>query len=232
MNNLDIDIQDLSIINEFASDTQDFIFDNKHRAWDGFVYFTDGIGTFADSDGRTFEIKKSTLVLLRAGESYSFNVKAGYRYVTSAYKIIGCENSTNLLPKVVQCSERESLILENVYKMWRQRKPYSRLSCKIQSLELYLELFKTFSLNLAFFNAPFSQVSASIIALFSNLLFLLCAIFNLSSASDLIISFVFLFLSKLIDCFIIPLSLSKSLTTILFLCIYNFFMSFLFSIIS
>ena len=147
MNNLDIDILDLSIINEFASETQDFIFENKHRAWDGFVYFTDGAGIFTDSCGKVFEIKKSSLVLLRAAESYSFRVKSGYRYITSAYKIADCENSSGLLPKVIQCSEREDLILENIYKTWQQRKLYSKLNCKIQILTLYLELFKTYCLD-------------------------------------------------------------------------------------
>ncbi|MBE6645621.1 MAG: helix-turn-helix transcriptional regulator [Ruminococcaceae bacterium] len=142
MNDLNISISDIAVINEFSSDSEDFKFTHADRKWSGFVYFTEGEGNFCILGGESFKIKKSSLVLLKAGDSYSFSIKAGYRYIASAYRILDNDNSLALLPKVLECSESENLLVSKIYKSWQQRKNYSLLSCKIDILTLYLELFK------------------------------------------------------------------------------------------
>ena len=142
MNNLNIDISDIAVINEFNSDNEDFKFTQKNRNWDGFVYFDEGKGHFSFLNGVSFEIKKSTLILLKAGDSYSFSVEAGYHYIASAYKTYDKDNALDILPKVTECSETENIIISNVFNSWQQHKNYSLLNCKIHILSLYLELFK------------------------------------------------------------------------------------------
>ena len=144
MNSWDINVTDIAIINQFSSTDNEFRFENNHRKWDGFVYFAEGEGSFRDSEGNDFEIKKSSLVLLRADDSYSFSVKPGYRYIVSAYSLSDRENALSRLPKVISCTETEGIIIENIYHSW-QRKAWSSLNCKIQILSLYLELLKKYS---------------------------------------------------------------------------------------
>ena len=142
MGDINIDIADIAAINEFHSSELGFQFKLKDRRWDGFVYFNEGSGIFHDGNGSDFEIKKSSLILLKAGDSYSFSINPGYRYIASAYKITNAEKSLGDLPRIIQCAEAEGLIIEEIYKSWQQRKKCSFLNCKIQILTLYLELFK------------------------------------------------------------------------------------------
>jgi len=142
MGDINIDIADIAAINEFHSSELGFQFKLKDRRWDGFVYFNEGSGIFHDGNGSDFEIKKSSLILLKAGDSYSFSINPSYRYIASAYKITNAEKSLGDLPRIIQCAEAEGLIIEEIYKSWQQRKNCSFLNCKIQILTLYLELFK------------------------------------------------------------------------------------------
>ena len=145
MGDINIDIADIAAINEFHSSALGFQFRHTDRRWDGFVYFNEGSGTFYHGNGSVFEIKKSSLILLKAGDSYSFSINPGYRYIASAYKITNAEKSIEVLPRIIQCTEDEGLMIEKIYKSWQQRKNYSFLNCKIQILTLYLELFKRYS---------------------------------------------------------------------------------------
>lgn len=147
MKDLNIEVSEIAIINEFSSENEKFQFSHSKRKWYGFVYFTEGKGVFTLSTGEKYEIKSSTLILLSLNDSYSFSIEAGYRYIASAYMLSDKDNSLELLPRVCYCSEAEDLIVSSIYKSWQQHKVYSPLSCKIHILSLYLELFKKYSLN-------------------------------------------------------------------------------------
>ena len=138
----DIDISNIAAINEFLSD-EPFSFEIRSRRWDGFVYFDKGEGSFVDSEGRAYEIKNSTLFLLRAGESYSISLSSGYHYIASAYKILSSgDNAAYDLPRVVDCDDGIKALVTNIFRSWKKPNEYSVLNCKIQILSLYLELFK------------------------------------------------------------------------------------------
>ena len=138
----DIDIANIAAINEFSAD-EPFSFDIRARKWDGFVYFDKGDGSFTDSSGVVYEIKNATLFFLRAGESYSISLSAGYHYIASAYRILPeGENAVSELPRAVACNENEGLLVADIFRSWQKRGEYSSLSCKINILSLYLELFK------------------------------------------------------------------------------------------
>lgn len=139
-NIIDIEIGEIAVINEFSSEFE-FKFRLKNRKWDGFVYFDEGEGFFHSENGEMIQIKRSTLIFLRAGDSYYIQLEPGYHYIASAYMITK-DKSMNIssLGRSVICNASEGATVKNIYDSWKIQTKSSLMNCKIALLSLYLEL--------------------------------------------------------------------------------------------
>ena len=141
---IDINIDKICAINEFCS-SNELKFRHRDRRWDGFVYFDEAEGLFIPDGEEPVEIKNSTLLFLNVHDSYSIYLKSGYRYISSAYKLIGDERGTlSALARLVICSKSEGALINSIYRTWCENGRYSAMDCKIQILSLYLGFIKRY----------------------------------------------------------------------------------------
>ena len=141
-NCLDIQIEDIQIIAE-KSESEEFLFDCRDRAHDGFVYFIEGDGMFYTVDTTlSLPVMDGMLFFLRRGDSYRFRVARGCRYVTSAFRLSGEALGTadTPFPFGVLVSGREELAILQMVREWESRREASYMRCKIAILSLYTDL--------------------------------------------------------------------------------------------
>ena len=140
---MDINIDDIKIIAE-KSESEEFLFDCRDRAHDGFVYFIKGDGTM-DTVGTTLSlpVMDGMIFFFRRGDSYRFRVAAGCRYVTSAFRLSGPSLGTaeTPFPFGVLASGREELAILQMVREWESRRAASYMRCKTAILSLYTDLF-------------------------------------------------------------------------------------------
>ena len=140
---LKLDIGNIYIIVE-KSDNKRFVYNCEQREWDGFVYLANGNGFFSDSKGRKFPIKDSSLILLNANEKYTFEIEAGYSYITSAFDWKDTSPSVlSSMPKVLDCNPEQRTLIEYLCRRWQIHQCDSYMKCKISLLELYLGIVKS-----------------------------------------------------------------------------------------
>ena len=141
---IDINIDKICAINKFCS-SNELKFTHRDRRWDGFVYFDEAEGLFIPDGEEPVEIKNSTLIFLNVRDSYSIYLKSGYRYISSAYKLIRDERGTlSALARRVICSKSEGALISSIYRTWCENGRYSAMDCKIQILSLYLGFIKRY----------------------------------------------------------------------------------------
>ena len=140
---MNINIDDILIIAEKA-EKDEFRFDCRDRAHDGFVYFIKGDGEFTVADTTlTLPVMDGMIFFLRRGDSYRFRVDAGCRYVTSAYRLSGPSLGAAYAPFPFGALVfgKEELLIERMVREWESRREASYMRCKIAILSLYTEMF-------------------------------------------------------------------------------------------
>lgn len=140
---MDIEIDGIRIIAEKA-EAEHFHFDCRNREYDGFVYFIKGEGELCAWDAAvTLPVCDGMLFWFRRGDSYRFRVKAGCRYITSAYCI--CRDEADSIPSraptAMLASGEQGLAIKQLAREWESHRPTSYMRCKIGLLSLYTELF-------------------------------------------------------------------------------------------
>ncbi len=140
---MNINVDDIAIIAE-KSEAEEFDFECRDRAHDGFVYFIEGEGSLSFS-GTTLShpVFPGLIFFFRRGDSYRFRVGAGCRYVTASYRLFGEELGAAYAPFPfgVLASEREELAILQMAREWESRRAASYMKCKIAILSLYTDLF-------------------------------------------------------------------------------------------
>lgn len=128
----------------YKKETAPFRFDNPCRAWDGFVLFTDGAGTFTGPDGEDVAFTPGTLLLLRKYDRYRIFSPGGCSYVATAYDLSGVyAEESDVLPRVTVCPENLYGDVVNMAKKWQRQQWDSHLHCRAVLLRLYLELLRS-----------------------------------------------------------------------------------------
>ena len=121
-----------------------FSFKNEKRAWDGFVMFTDGNGTYTDSKGSSYAISKGTIIFLNLGDKYEIKSVDSCSYVTSGL-FFTKESSEFLsqLPPTMSCTPKQVSEICEICKLWQTHRWDSLLLCKIKIMSLYLDLYRS-----------------------------------------------------------------------------------------
>ena len=147
MNGFDLNIEEIRIIIR-KREKGVFDFSTPGRKEDGFVFFTDGDGTFFDGDRREYPVSAGTLVLLRKGEPYRFFCPPGCEYVTSACAFSPVSEETlKRLPRTAVCTPEETGRILETERLWQSQREDALLACRIGLLDLYRMLLS---------HAPFS----------------------------------------------------------------------------
>ncbi|MBE6688059.1 MAG: helix-turn-helix domain-containing protein [Ruminococcaceae bacterium] len=143
-NAIDFYINNILTIIRKSGGSEGFVFDCPRREADGFVYFTKGNGTFTDESGHAYSVGDSTLVLLKIGDKYRFDIVGEYSYITSAFSFMAKDNDTFApLPKVITCSKSQEYEIEEILDHWQSRNLDSYMRCKLCILNFYLDLMSS-----------------------------------------------------------------------------------------
>lgn len=138
----DIRIGKISIVVQKA-ETPAFVFNCKERMGDGFIFVTDGNGTFTDASGE-YPISKHSVMLLQKGERYTFKAgKEGISYITTAFDLHP-ENSFRALSLPVCINtEKHPYILKqamDMLKVWENRSPLYIMETRLITEHLLIDL--------------------------------------------------------------------------------------------
>jgi AraC family transcriptional regulator of arabinose operon len=148
-NYYDISIGDISIVIK-KREKAEFVYRCKSRNKDGFIFVTDGLGTFENAEGCS-QLQKNSLLILSKGEQYSVLASNDeFEYITTAFDI-SPDNAFNTigLPTLIQLTEHPHFVkqIEWLLKLWDERSPLYVLKTKIQLGQLILDLFHLNTIN-------------------------------------------------------------------------------------
>ena len=141
MESIDIAVESIRIV-AFKREQDRFEFENKGKRGDGFVLFTEGVGSYFDGTGREYAVSAGTLVLLRDGARYRFSC-GPCAYVTAAFFFSPVSDPCLAsLPPILSCPGflREKIL--DLQSAWQAQRDDSRTVCRMGLMRLYLDLLR------------------------------------------------------------------------------------------
>lgn len=119
------------------TESERFVFRNDCREWDGFVLFTNGVGSYIDANQTVHAIKRGSLVLLNKNDCYAFDTVGSCSYITAAFDFsVQCKELESL-PKLLTVNEKQIAEISALCEIWQKRKPSSVMRCKAGLYTLY-----------------------------------------------------------------------------------------------
>jgi len=127
----------------FKKEKNNFIFDCKSRNFDGFIFVTDGDGTFTDASGE-HQLKRGAVMLLEEKSNYIFKGgKNGISYITMGFALHPEDGFSSLgLPTFID-TEKHPYILkqaEQMLKLWENRSSFYIMEARLLSERILLDL--------------------------------------------------------------------------------------------
>ena len=134
---LDFNIGEIGVIVYKAEDSH-FDYTCTHRAQDGFVLITEGVGELYSPEEKWQGIRGGDLIIVRRGDNYRFKFNTPCAYITSAFNITSAKGFE--LPRIWHPSDYYFQSILSMAKIW-SRQGYDRdLACRIGLLELFRAL--------------------------------------------------------------------------------------------
>lgn len=138
----DIRIGRMSVVVRKAEKSY-FVFNCTSRNFDGFIFITDGDGTFTDASGE-HRLKRGSVMLLEENSSYIFKGgKNGISYITMGFALHPEGGFTALgLPTFID-TEKHPYILkqaEDMLKLWENRSPFYIMESRLLAERILLDL--------------------------------------------------------------------------------------------
>ena len=138
----DIRIGRISVIVQ-KSEKPNFVFNCVGRNFDGFIFITDGDGTFADASGE-FEIKRGSVLLLEENSKYVFKGgNKGITYITTGFALHPTGGFSALtLPTLIDTGKHPYILkqAEDMLKLWENRSPFYIMESRLLSERILLDL--------------------------------------------------------------------------------------------
>ena len=133
---LEMDIRDIKIIIH-KSEKGRFHFENKCRAFDGFVMITSGEGRAIDFSGKSYDIGCGDLIIVNKGDRYSIDFDEDCSYVTSGLTLV---TDKSRLPFIHKCSEHQQHRVMELCMCWQSRSRDSEAVSRVGLMDLYLQI--------------------------------------------------------------------------------------------
>lgn len=138
----ELDIKDIQII-VHKKESENFIFNNPEREFDGFVMITSGNGIFTDPQRVRHTISKGDMIIANFKDKYTIEFDEPCSYVTTGLTL---DTDKTLLPFLHRCSKTEYDEILNICKIWQSRSWDSYAKCRIRLLNFYLNIINIDSL--------------------------------------------------------------------------------------
>lgn len=125
-------------------ETSDFVFNCESRAYDGFLFVTNGKGFFEKENIKEY-LQEGSLILLEKGEKYIVRAsEEDFEYITTGYKILpeGALKSTGL-PQIWDLNDNPYIAnqITEILSVWEERAPIYTLRTRILCEQLLINLF-------------------------------------------------------------------------------------------
>lgn len=138
-NKLEMDVRDIKIIIH-KSEKGGFYFENKSRAFDGFVMITSGEGRAVDASGRSHSVSCGDMIIVNEGDSYIIEFDEDCSYVTSGLTLV---TDKSRLPFIYKCSEQQRHKVMDLCRCWQSRSWESEAVSRVGLMELYLQIIRS-----------------------------------------------------------------------------------------
>lgn len=148
-NPFEINLENIQIIIR-KKETADFSYRCDGRNWDGFIFVTNGHGTFEYKGQKTLLSAGSLLVLERGDKYFIAALDNGFEYITTAFDLVpaGAFKAAGLplIGTPEQCGYLLKLF-EKLLKIWEERTQLYFLKTRIQLEKIIIELLEAHVLN-------------------------------------------------------------------------------------
>ena len=139
----DFNISSISVVVK-TKETAEFVFNCESRAYDGFLFVTNGKGFF-EKENIKESLQEGSLILLEKGEKYIVRAsEEDFEYITTGYKILpeGALKSTGL-PQIWDLNDNPYIAnqISEILSVWEERAPIYTLRTRILCEQLLINLF-------------------------------------------------------------------------------------------
>lgn len=150
-NPFEINLKNIQIIIR-KKEKSDFFYKCDGRSWDGFIFVTNGSGSF-EYNGQKSKISAGSLLVLERGDKYFISASdADFEYITTAFDLIPAGAFSAAGIPHIGSSEQYGYLakqFDKLLKIWEERSQLYYLKTAIQLEQIIVELLEARCLNIS-----------------------------------------------------------------------------------